>query len=337
MKDMILSDKRKRIIVYILLFISNLAFVIFFLVYGPDQAMDLSIRDVGRFFTIVSALIIFAFITSRLPKLRSLGDSSLYEITYLLIMGLVSLTVSYFNGIVNNSIVLEPFISMFNVLAIVLIVMICSTRLKSVKAMIRGDYERKELIVCLIVFLILGVLSTFLTKNLGHSTANVRSMTIMIAGLFGGPIIGIPTALLAAACRLFIGGPTAWPCAISTVICGVIAGAMHVWNGNRFLRTAQSAYLMFLFMGFEMLMILLMVPNSIGIPIVMEIYAPMTFVAVIGIILFKLVIAEIRRKDDDVPIDVETEIKNLKADLKDYEEKIKTLEDEIAKNSDEKE
>ena len=332
MKDIILSDKNKILIIYILLFISNLLLVVFFIFFGPDYVIKFNLTDLGRYFTIVSALIIFAFISSRLPKLRSLGDSSLYEIAYLLIMGLVGLIVSYFNGIVNNNLVLEPFINMFNVLAIVLIVMIFSTRLKSVKAIIRHDYTRKNQIVCLIVFLILGVLSTFMTKNLGHSTANVRSMTIMIAGLFGGPFVGIPTAVLAAACRLFIGGPTALPCAISTFVCGVIASAIHVWNGNRFLRTAQSAYLMFLFMGFEMLLIILMIPQSVGVPIVLEIYAPMTFVAVIGIILFKLVITETRRKVEDVPVDVETEIENLKESLKEYEEKIRVLEEEINKN-----
>ncbi len=302
-----------------------------------EHAIHFNINYVGNYLTIASALIIFAFISSRLPRLRSLGDSSLYEIGYLLIMGLVGLTVSYFNSIVNDTIVLEPFINMFNVLAIILIVMIFSTRLRYIKAMIRRDYSRNDIIVCLIVFLILGVLSTLLTKNLGNSSANVRTMTIVIAGLFGGPAIGIPTAILAGAVRLGMGGSTALPCALSTFICGLIASVIYVWNGNRFLRTTPSAILMFLCMGFEMGMVILMLPNSVAIPMVLDIYAPMTFVSVIGIILFKLVIAETRRKVEDMPVDEKEELENLKKALAEYEERINVLEDQIKNKSDEEE
>ena len=302
------------------------------LYYDPTDAFSLNLSDLGYYFTIASVLIIFGFISSRLHKLRSLGDSSLYEISYLLIMGLLSLVVSYFNGIVNNAFILQPFIDMFNVLAIILIIMIIATRLKSFKAIIHHDFGQKETIVCMIVFLILGVLSTFLTKNLGHSSANVRTMTIMIAGLFGGPIVGVPTAILAAVLRLHIGGSTAIPCALSTFVAGLIASAIYVWNGNRFLRTHQSAILMFLVMGFEMLLIFMMTPKSLVMPIILDIYAPMTFISVIGIILFKLVIVETRKKEAEGLADVETEIENLKSSLKEYEEKIKVLEEEINKN-----
>ena len=335
MKNLRISDSKKILIIYILLFISNLALWYFLLDFTFEKVLRFNINYIGNYFTIASVFIIFGFISSRLPRLRAMGDSSLYEIGYLLIMGLVGLIVSYFNGVVNDNFVLEPFIEMFNVLAIVLIIMIFSTRLKSVKAMIRRDYTRNDVIVCLIVFLVVGILSTLLTKNLGHSSANVRTMTVMIAGMFGGPVIGIPTAVVATVIRFFMGGPTALPCAVSTMICGFVARAIYIWNGKRFLRTTQSAILMFLFIGFEMLAIIIALPNRVAIPIVLEIYAPMTFVAVIGIILFKLVIAETRRKVDDTPVDPKEELANLKKSLAEYEEKINVLEDKINNESEE--
>lgn len=321
-------------IIYVLLFISNLALWYYIITYNPNHFLTIDFGTLGNYFTIASVLIIFAFISSRLPKLRSLSDSSLYEIAYLLIMGLLSLVISYSNSIVNDSLVLAPFISMFNVLAIILIVMIFATRLKSFKAIIQHDYSRNDVIFCLVAFLIMGILATGLTKNLGHSSANVRTMTVMIAGLFGGPMIGIPTAILASSFRFIIGGPTYIPCSLSTLICGFMAGAIHVWNGKRFLRTTQSAVLMFLFIGFEMLLIILIVPYSVAMPIVLEIYAPMTFVSVIGIILFKLVITEVREKEDDESEDICQELENLKESLAQSEEKIKALEEKLDEKSD---
>lgn len=333
MRGRIFDLDRKILAIYAILFISNLVLWMLMLDINPDIT-KFNFNDLSHYFTIASALIIFAYISSRLPALRSLGNSSLYEIAYLLIMGLVGLIVSYFNGIVNDSIVLEPFINMFNVLAIILIVMIFATRLKSFKAVIHREHTRNDIIVCMIAFVIMGLLATALTKNLGNSSANVRSMTVMIAGLFGGPMIGIPTAVAASAFRFAIGGPTQVPGALSTLICGVMASAIYVWNGNRFLRTFQSAILMFLFMGFEMLLIALMIPDSIAFPRIMEIYAPMTFVSVIGIILFKMVITETREKGSDDPVDMREELESLKATLKESEEKINALEEELDRKSD---
>ena len=333
LRDKILNMDKKILLIFVLLLISNLALWFILLFYKYEKLLSYDLGDLSNFFTIASALIIFAYLSSKLPKLRSLGNSSLYEIGYLLIVGLVGLVVSYFNGIVNDSIVLEPFISMFNVLAIILIIMIFATRLKSIKAIIRRDYTQNDVFVCLFVFMVLVLLATFLTKNLGHSSANVRSMTVMIAGLFGGPIIGIPTAVVSCILRIGMGGVTSVPCALSTLICGLMASAIYVWNDKRFLATTQSAILMFLFMGFEMLMIVVMEPNSVAVPIVVEIYAPMTFVAVIGIILFKMVIVETREKEEDGPVDVEEELESLKASLKESEERIKVLENELNKEN----
>lgn len=320
---------------YLILLILNVILWITLISYSFKGNFNLSFSDIEGYTTIASVLIIFGFISSRLPKLRSLGDSALYEIAYLLIMGMLGLCISYFNTIANDFLFLEPFIDMFMILAIVLIIMILTTRLKWMKALIVRNYTRRDKIICMIIFSILGTFSTLAIVNYGDFSANVRTMTVMIAGMFGGPIVGIPTAIISGTLRLFMEGTTAVPCAVSTYICGFLGSAIYLWNGKRFLRTHQSAILMFLFIGLEMLIILLMDFSPTGIRIVYVLYAPMAFAAVVGIILFKLVIAEARDEESDVQLDPETEIEKLKSSLKQYEEKIKLLEEEIEKNKDE--
>ena len=316
---------------YLILLILNVALWIFLILNTTKNGFQLSIPDLENYATIASVLIIFGFISSRLPRLRNLGDSALYEIGYLLIMGMMGLIVSYFNSIANDFLSLEPFIDMFMILAFVLIILILATRLKFMKALIVRDYTRRDKVLCMIFFLMLGLLATFMYLDYGSNSSNVRTMTVMIAGMFGGPIVGIPTAFLCGSVRLLIGGSTAVPCALATIICGFISSAIYLWNGKRFLRTHQSAILMFLFMGFEMLIIIIC--NGVGsIPIVLNIYAPMAFAAVVGIILFKLVISETRQEEFEEDKDPETELNELKKSLKEYENRIQELEEKLNEN-----
>ena len=74
-------------------------------------------------------------------------------------------------------------------------------------------------------------------------------------------------------------------------------------------------------------MIILMKPASSGVPMVHDIYLPMVFAGLMGIMLFEMIIAEIKMDTDREPFDAESEIKELKASLKEHEEKIKHLEE----------
>lgn len=330
MKTINKLDNKIRL-TYLILLIVNVALWVILILDSTKKGFQFSFNDFENYATIASVLIIFGFISSRLPRLRALGDSALYEIGYLLIMGMVGLSVSYFNSIANDFLSLEPFIDMFMILAIVLIILILATRLKFMKALIVRDYTRRDKIFCMIFFLLLGFLATFSSLDYGSYSSNVRTMTVMIAGMFGGPIVGIPTAFLCGGFRLFLGGATDVPCALSTVICGFLSSAIYLWNGKRFLRTHQSAILMFLFMGFEMLMVILYCGLS-SVHIVLNIYAPMSFAAVVGIILFKMVISEARKEESEEDKDPETELEELKTSLKQYEERIQELEEKLNEN-----
>ncbi|MBE6505433.1 MAG: hypothetical protein E7Z73_06795, partial [Methanobrevibacter millerae] len=87
----------------------------------------------------------------------------------------------------------------------------------------------------------------------------------------------------------------------------------------------QSAILMFLMVGLEMLIILCFSPSAQTLKLVHEIYPPMLFSSVIGIVLFKLVIKDNEEKAK-VKRDLESEVDELKESLKEQEEKISRLE-----------
>lgn len=322
MFDNLDSRKKGLYAIFIALLLVNLAFFYMLLsnLHIPNDSFY-NFEDLGL---ILSSIIIFAFISSKLPRLRRLGDSSLYDVSYFLILALITLFISYYNAAINEFLGLGLFLDMFNILAISLIFMIVAIHLKTFKAIIAGDKSRNKLIFCSLIFSILGILAS-LSLFMGDVPANVRTMTILIGSMFGGPIVGIPSAILSSLFRFTLGGATALPCAISTVVCGFIGSAVYILNGRKFLNSSRSAVLMFLIVGLEMFFILVLVPFDRAIPLVCSLYPPMLFGSVIGIVLFKLVIKD-SEESSKVKRNLESEVDELKQTVKEHEEKITNLE-----------
>ena len=339
MKDRIRDMDKKILAVFIVLFLFNV--ILWFYLISFNYGMfnfylgKNNVFNIGtNFYTIISVLIFFTFMTSKLPKLFSLGNNPLYEFGYLLILGFLGLSMASFYALVNQSMDLYSFAAMVNLLAAILLVLIVASRFDSFKALATNNYSRKDQLVCMVIFLILGFLSAAIMMHINELIkCDIRIIVVMVAGLFGGPIIGIPTAILSSLTLLVSGGGTAICSAVSTIVCGVISSMIYIWNGRKFLKTIPSAILLFLFIGFDMLMIILMTPPSSGVPLVLEMYIPMLFAGLMGLILFKIIIAEIKMNADEESFDAESEIKEIKASLKEHEKKIKHLE-EMEKNND---
>jgi len=63
--------------------------------------------------------------------------------------------------------------------------------------------------------------------------ANIRDLAPTVAGLMGGPVIGVLVGLVGGIHRFFMGGITAVPCALSTVLAGLIGGVIYLWNRKK--------------------------------------------------------------------------------------------------------
>lgn len=322
MIDKIKSQNKGLLAIFGALILVNLIF--FIKVVSSLNITYTSIATFESLGMILSSIIIFAFISSKLPTLRRLGDSSLYDVSYFLILALLTLFISYYNSVINEFMSLGSFLDMFNILAVSLIFMILAMNLNVFKSIIAGDKSRKNLIYCMIIFSVLGVISS-LSVFVYEIPANVRTMTILIGSMLGGPIVGIPSGIVAGLFRLSLGGSTALPCCISTILCSLIGSAVYIINGRRFLTSVKSAILMFLIVGLEMLIIILFSPSAQAIYLVHEIYPPMLFASVIGIVLFKLVIKDNEEKAK-VKRNLENEVDELKESLKEQEEKINRIE-----------
>ncbi|MBI5519626.1 MAG: histidine kinase [Desulfovibrio sp.] len=77
-----------------------------------------------------------------------------------------------------------------------------------------------------VMFGLFGVLGTYSGNVVFQSFANLRGMVVITAGLFGGPVVGIGSGLIAGGQRYLmdIGGFSALPCGLATLIEGTVAG-----------------------------------------------------------------------------------------------------------------
>jgi LytS/YehU family sensor histidine kinase len=148
---------------------------------------------------------------------------------------------------------------------------------------------RNATLAKVVVGVVLGVLAIFGTlwgMKLGDGTViNVRELASMIAGFAAGPVGGAIAGLIGGMHRYTYGGTTAIPCAVSTILIGVIAGLISTRiSGKWYL--VKAAVVGFLLESMAMVMILVFVPWAQASHIVETIAFSMIGANTIGFVLW---------------------------------------------------
>lgn len=149
---------------------------------------------------------------------------------------------------------------------------------------------RKGLAATLVFGVVLGVLAIYgslMGTRLADGTiVNVRELAVMMAGVVGGPIAGTLAGLIGGIHRYTLGGATALPCTISTILIGIISGLVSTkLLGKMYL--LKAAALGFVLESVAMGIILLLVqPFDTALTIVSQIAIPMITANTIGLVLW---------------------------------------------------
>ena len=326
----------KIIAIYFLLLVSNIILLIGLFRYYSDIGINFSLKNFEDISAAIAAVIILGYISGKLPAMELQEDSPLYGLGYVAVICIISVMSPYFIGSIDTS-MFDSYFEMFKILCAVLIFVLLATNLKSFKEIIREKkFTRKNQLVCLIVFVLVGLFASYCRVTINGTPANIRCLVVMISGLFGGPIVGIPVGIISGAFRYSLGGVTAVLCAISTVISGFVGSLIFIWNDKKFPSMVESLILMILFVGFEMLLVVILTPSDISFSFVQDIYPLMLFGSAVGIFLFSLVIRESRNKLNPPLSHEEQKIMELEGGLEKYDERIEKLENEIEKLKKEK-
>ena len=123
------------------------------------------------------------------------------------------------------------------------------SRTKFFTNLLDGIVDHKSRIVIILLFGALSIYGTFggivldtgaiaHIRHLGPTgaIAELRDLGPIIAGLVGGPVIGLGAGLIGGIHRYFVGGFLAVPCAIATVLAGLAGGLIYSLRKGNFPR-----------------------------------------------------------------------------------------------------
>ncbi len=159
---------------------------------------------------------------------------------------------------------------------------------------------KASILVSIILSLVFGAMAIYGTyssiKNSG-ALVNIREAAPMMAGLLGGPWVGLGAGLIGGIHRYFQEGFTAVPCALGTVLSGIAAGLFYLWANKIKMGIWRPALFAFCMQSFSMILILIIArPFDKAVTAVTNISAPMILGSTICITLFAIMLKGLRKE-----------------------------------------
>ena len=110
------------------------------------------------------------------------------------------------------------------------------TKIETIKRVIFKKAKLTDYMVFVVLFGLFSIFGTYIgiTDSSG-AISNIRDLAPMVAGLVGGPVVGLAVGLIGGIHRLLLGGVTAIPCSLATILAGVIAGFVFRLNKGKLL------------------------------------------------------------------------------------------------------
>ncbi|QZY54880.1 sensor histidine kinase [Crassaminicella profunda] len=192
---------------------------------------------------------------------------------------------------------------LINNLGYVIVIAFFISKLNAFRQMIQKDKIRRgETLILAFVFGGIGIIGTYVGIDVRGAIANTRNIGVIVGGILCGPFVGIVGGILAGAHRILIdiGGITAFPCALATIIGGYLSGIIYKKSNtkNRWFYGLLGGILVeHLSMSF---ILLLSKPFHLALTIVKQIYVPMVLINGIGIAIVIMITENIFEAEEEI-------------------------------------
>ncbi|MBD2868022.1 sensor histidine kinase [Paenibacillus arenilitoris] len=203
----------------------------------------------------------------------------------------------------------ELLITMLERLGIIVTIAFILTRFRFFRDMISKEgLNWKHRFTAILFFAAFGIIGTYTGVAFNANTytlhpwanklspdeaiANFRVIGIVLAGMLGGYRIGLGAGLIAGLHRFTLGGFTAVPCSLASIIAGVLSGALH--RKSAVVNPGVSLMIGSVAEALQMLIILLLAkPFDKALDLVSVIGVPMISANGLGAALFLLIIKSV--------------------------------------------
>ncbi|MEA4925229.1 MAG: LytS/YhcK type 5TM receptor domain-containing protein [Syntrophomonadaceae bacterium] len=151
----------------------------------------------------------------------------------------------------------------------------------------------------ILVFGIFSIYGTLSGIQIMGAIANIRDLGPAIAGLIGGPWVGLGAGLIGGLHRHSLGGLTYQSCSLSTVLAGLFGGLIYQFRKGKFVGIFEATLFMALMEVLHMGLALLIVrPFSQVLPVIQSVSLPMIFTNALGMGIFAYIIHNLMREQE---------------------------------------
>lgn len=195
----------------------------------------------------------------------------------------------------NSVVEVELLLLLVEKICVVIVVAYLITRTKHFHNVIDKQLTFGDRLILILAFGGFSIYGTYSGIKIFGAIANIRDLGPMIAGLVGGPFIGLGAGLIGGIHRYFLGGGfTAIPCALATIISGLLGGLIYELRKKDFVGVLWAALFAIFMESFHMLLVLLIArPFADALQLVKEIGLPMIGANSIGVAIFALIIVNL--------------------------------------------
>lgn len=181
-------------------------------------------------------------------------------------------------------------IELFNLICVITLLSYFFIRTKVFKRVYTSGGSIKDRIIIILFFGALSIYGNMSNIWLYGSQANVRNFGPVIAGLMFGPWIGLGAAVIGALFRYSLGGITAIPCSLTTLIAGILAGIVWILNKKRYVGTLKAIIFIILIEVIDLVMMFLIVGRGPAVMSIIEyMWVPMLPLYIAGISIFSII------------------------------------------------
>lgn len=233
-------------------------------------------------------------VIERIKKTVS-GDSEasvMYLHAAVALIGSISILLTLEYEVLNLSEASHTFIVLVEKTCVIIVVAYVVTRLKYFREVLEKKFTITNQLVLIVIFGLISIFGTYSGIDIFGAQANVRDLGPMVAGLVGGPIIGIGAALIGSIHRILLGGFTAVPCTIATLLSGALAGLIYYLNKGKFIGILWAVVFATLMEVLHMILTLMLAtPYPKAVDVVEIVSGPMIFANALGMLIFAFMIS----------------------------------------------
>lgn len=187
--------------------------------------------------------------------------------------------------------IIELALNLVNSMAVIMVVTYIITRSNFYGEILAKKFSLRNRLLLVLIFGAFSIYGTLGGIKLLGAIANIRDLGPTIAGLIGGPIVGLGAGLIGGIHRFTLGGFTCYSCSLSTVLAGLIGGLIYLWRKGEF-PSIKSAVLLSVAIEIMHLGITLIIskPFSQAFALVKQIIAPMILANGAGMAVFAFMV-----------------------------------------------